>query len=120
MPFEWNDACGHPFTELKPRLTSAPVLILPKSGVLFVVYTDTSSQGLGGVLMQTERVVAYASRQLRMHEVNYPSHDLELTAVVFVLKIWRHYLYGEVFVLFPDHKSLKYLFIQQDLNMRQR
>ena len=114
VPFEWNDACGRVFTKLRTRLTSAPVLILSKNGVLFVVYTDASLQGLGGVLMQTERAMAYASRQLRVHEVNYPTHNLELAAVVFVLKIWRHYLYGEVFELFTDHKSLKYLFTQQD------
>ena len=76
------------------------------------MYTDTSLQGLGGVLMQTERIIAYASRQLRVHEVNYPTHDLEFAAVVFALKVWHHYLYGEVLELFTDHKSLKYLFTQ--------
>ena len=76
----------------------------------FVVYTDASLLGLGGVLMQTQRVVAYASRQLRIHERNYPTHDLELAAVVFALKVWRHYLYGVQFELFTDHKSLRYLF----------
>ncbi|MCI26889.1 CCHC-type integrase, partial [Trifolium medium] len=76
--------------------------------------------GLGSVLMQNGQVVAYASRQLKVHERNYPTHDLELTAVVFVLKIWRHYLYGSRFEVFSDHKSLKYLFDQKELNMRQR
>src|SRR4051812_48683200 len=76
--------------------------------------------GLGAVLMQDKKVVAYASRQLRIHEKNYPTHDLELAAVVFALKIWRHYLYGARFEVFSDHKSLKYLFDQKELNMRQR
>jgi hypothetical protein len=112
VPFVWSDACNRAFALLKDKLTSAPILILSKSGVPFAVYSDASLQGLGGVLMQTERVVAYASRQLRAYEINYPTHDLELAAVVFVLKIWRHYLYGEIFELFTDHKSLKYLFTQ--------
>jgi len=70
--------------------------------------------------MQTERVVVYASRQLRIHERNYPTHDLEVAAVVFALKVWRHYLYGLQFKLFTDHKSLKYLFPQKELNQRQK
>jgi hypothetical protein len=84
------------------------------------VYCDASKMGLGGVLMQNLQVVAYASRQLKVHEKNYPTHDLELAAVVFVLKIWRHYLYDSKFEVFSDHKSLKYLFDQNKLNMRQR
>nr|KYP31283.1 Retrovirus-related Pol polyprotein from transposon 17.6 [Cajanus cajan] len=76
--------------------------------------------GLGGVLMQEGKVVSYASRQLKIHEKNYPTHDLELAAVVFTLKIWRHYLYGSKFEVFSDHKSLRYLFDQKELNMRQR
>src|ERR1044072_309580 len=76
--------------------------------------------GLGGVLMQNGKLVAYASRKLKIHEKNYPTHDLELAAVVFVLKIWRHYLYGSRFEVFSDHKSLKYLFDQKELSMRQR
>ena len=84
-----------------------------------MIYCDASKMGLGGVLMQNDKVVAYASRQLRTHEINYPTHDLELVAVVFVLKIWRHYLYGSRFEVFSDHKSLKYLFDQKELNMRQ-
>ena len=74
--------------------------------------------GLGAVLMQNEKVVAYASRQLKDHERNYPTHDLEMAAVVFALKIWRHYLYGVRCEIFTDHKSLKYIFTQKDLNMR--
>ncbi|RHN51999.1 putative nucleotidyltransferase, Ribonuclease H [Medicago truncatula] len=118
--FVWDTQCESSFNELKRRLTTAPVLILPKPEEPFVVYCDASKLGLGGVLMQDGKVVAYASRQLRVHEKNYPTHDLELAAVVFVLKIWRHYLYGSRFEVFSDHKSLKYLFDQKELNMRQR
>jgi hypothetical protein len=84
------------------------------------VFGDASSKGLGGVLMQENNVIAYASRQLKTHEENYPTHDLELEAIIFVLKIWRHHLYLAQFDLFSDHKSLKYLFDQRDLNMRQK
>jgi len=108
--FVWDVQCENSFNELKQRLTTDPILILPKSGEAFVVYCDASKLGLGGVLMQNNKVVAYASRQLRIHERNYPTHDLELAAVVFVLQIWRHYLYGSRFEVFSDHKSLKYLF----------
>ncbi|KAK2449424.1 hypothetical protein QL285_008622 [Trifolium repens] len=118
--FAWDNLCEKSFQELKRRLTSAPVLILPKPNEPFVVYCDASLMGLGGVLMQNGQVVAYASRQLKVHEKNYPTHDLELAAVVFTLKIWRHYLFGSRFEVFSDHKSLKYLFYQKELNMRQR
>ncbi|KAK9085879.1 hypothetical protein Sjap_026290 [Stephania japonica] len=118
--FQWDDSCEQAFQTLKERLTTAPVLVLPESGKGFEVNTDACLVGLGCVLMQDGRVIAYASRQLKIHEKNYPTHDLELAAVVFALKIWRHYLYGERFVLFTDHKSLKYLFTQRELNMRQR
>ena len=90
-----------------------------RSDQCFVVYTDASLLGLGGVLMQMQRVIAYASRQLRVHEQNYPTHDLELAAVVFALKVWRHYLYGVQFELFTNHKSLRYLYSQKELNQRQ-
>ena len=96
------------------------MLAIPKSGEQFTIYTDASHQGLGCVLMQEKQVIAYGSRQLKPHELNYPTHDLELVAIVFALKIWRHYLYGEKFELFSDHKSLRYLFSQKELNMRQR
>ncbi|XP_050373418.1 uncharacterized protein LOC126791060, partial [Argentina anserina] len=119
-PFVWTDACEEAFSKLKTRLTTAPVLTIPSSGGGYVIYSDASFQGLGCVLMQHGGVVAYGSRQLKIHEKNYPTHDLELAAVVFALKIWRHYLYGEKFQLFSDHKSLKYLFSQKELNMRQR
>ena len=89
----WSEECEKSFQELK-RLTTAPVLTLPSGTEGFVVYSDASGKGLGCVLMQHGKVIAYASRQLKTHEVNYPVHDLELAAVVFALRIWRHYLYG--------------------------
>jgi len=101
-------------------LTSAQILVILDVGKPFKVYYDASHLGLSCVLMQEKKVVAYASRQLKVHESNYPTHDLELVAIVFALKIWRHYLYGAQFRVFSDHKSLKYLFDQKELNMRQR
>nr|KYP37879.1 Retrovirus-related Pol polyprotein from transposon 17.6 [Cajanus cajan] len=118
--FIWTDAYERSFNELKRRLTTSPVLVLPDSGEPFDVYCDASHQGLGCVLMQNRKMMAYSSRQLKNHERNYPTHDLELATVVFALKIWRHYLYGARFSVFSDHKSLKYLFDQKELNMRQR
>ncbi|TYJ98127.1 ty3-gypsy retrotransposon protein [Cucumis melo var. makuwa] len=106
--------------ELKLKLVSARVLTVPDGSGNFVIYSDASKKGLGCVLMQQGKVVAYASRQLKSHEQNYPTHDLELAAVVFALKIWRHYLYGEKIQIFTNHKSLKYFFTQKELNMRQR
>ncbi|WVZ89058.1 LOW QUALITY PROTEIN: hypothetical protein U9M48_035516 [Paspalum notatum var. saurae] len=108
------------FDELKKRLTTAPVLTLPDQQKKFIVYCDASRDGLGCVLMQEGKVIAYASWQLRKHELNYPTHDLELAAVVHALKIWRHYLYGQRCGIYTDHKSLKYIFTQNELNMRQR
>uniref|UniRef100_A0A6N2KN05 Integrase catalytic domain-containing protein n=1 Tax=Salix viminalis TaxID=40686 RepID=A0A6N2KN05_SALVM len=116
----WSEECERSFQELKRRLTTAPMLTLPSGTEGFVVYSDASGKGLGCVLMQHGKVIAYASRQLKTHEVNYPVHDLELAAVVFALKIWRHYLYGSRTQIFTDHKSLKYLMSQKELNMRQR
>ena len=84
------------------------------------MYYDASKDELGCVLMQSKRIVAYGSRQLKNHEWNYPTHDMELTAIVFALMIWCHYLYSEQFKVFSGHKSLKYIFTQRDLNMRQR
>jgi hypothetical protein len=118
--FVWSDKCQASFEELKKRLTSAPILVLPDLSKKFSNYCDASRQGLGCVLMQEGRVVAYASRQLRKHELNYPTHDLELAAVVHALKIWRHYLIGHKSDIYTDHKSLKYIFTQSDLNLRQR
>ncbi|KAL4368152.1 hypothetical protein GQ457_05G014810 [Hibiscus cannabinus] len=94
--------------------------IMPEPGKEFTVYSDASHSSLRCVLMQGDNVIAYASRQLKPHELNYPTHDLELAAIVFALKIWRHYLYGEKYHMFTDHKSLKYLLTQKDLNLRQR
>ncbi|CAA7042311.1 unnamed protein product [Microthlaspi erraticum] len=120
VKFIWSEACAKSFENLKDHLTQTPVLVLPKPGLPYVVYTDASGTGLGCVLMQEEKVIAYASRQLRPNEVNYPTHDLEFAAVVFALKIWRSYLYGERVQIFTDHKSLKYIFTQGELNLRQR
>ncbi|KAG8499252.1 hypothetical protein CXB51_005763 [Gossypium anomalum] len=120
VKFEWTEECQQSFEELKKLLTEAPVLVQPESSKEFVVYSDASLNGLECVLMQEGKVVAYALRQLKPHEKNYPTHDLELTAMVFALKIWRHYLYGEKCRLYTDHKSLKYLMSQKDLNLRQR
>ena len=107
VKFDWSDDCSMSFAELKRQLTQTPVLVLPRPGIPYEVYTDASGTGLGCVLMQEGKVIAYASRQLRPHEVNYPTHDLELAAVVFALKIWRSYLYGEKVKIFTDHESLK-------------
>ncbi|KAK5785276.1 hypothetical protein PVK06_039843 [Gossypium arboreum] len=120
VKFEWTEKCQKSFDQLKTYLTEAPILVQPESGKEFVIYSDTSLLGLGCVLMQEGRVVAYASRQLKPHEKNYSTHDLELAAIVFALKIWRHYLFGEKCHVFSDHKSLKYLMTQRDLNLRQR
>ena len=109
MKFVWDDKCVKGFQELKAKLTTAPILVLPTSGREFVVYSDASRLGLGCVLMQDGKVIVYASRQLKNHEKNYPTHDLELTAIVFALKIWGYYLYGETCRIFIDHKILKYL-----------
>ena len=107
------------FQELKRRLTTASVLILPSGKEGFVVYSGALRKGLGCVLMHLGRVVAYVLRQLKTHEINYPVHDLELVVVVFALRVWRHYLYGSRVQIFTDHKSLKYLMSQNELNMRQ-
>nr|GFA50024.1 putative reverse transcriptase domain-containing protein [Tanacetum cinerariifolium] len=101
------------------KLCSAPILALPEGSEDFIVYCDASIKGLGAMLMQREKVIAYASRQLKIHEENYTTHDLELVAVVFTLKIWRHYLYGTKCMVFTDHKSLQHILDQKELNMRQ-
>ena len=120
VKYEWNEPRERAFKELMRRLTSAPILIVSKRGQGYIVYLDASKDGLECVLMQSRRVVVYGSRQLKNHERNYPTHDMELAVIVFALKIWRHYLYGEHFEVFLNHKSLKYIFTQRDLNMRQR
>jgi ribonuclease HI len=120
VEFKWTPACQKSFETLKEKLTMAQVLILPDVHKPFSVYCDASYTGLGCVLMQEGRVVAYSSRQLKIHEKNYPTHDLELEAVVHALKTWRHYLYGQKCDIYTDHKSLKYIFTQSELNMRHR
>ncbi|GKA62876.1 putative reverse transcriptase domain-containing protein [Tanacetum coccineum] len=102
------------------RFIQAPILALPEGNDDFVIYCDASLQGLGAVLMQKEKVIAYASRQLKPHEENYTTHDLELGAVIFALKILRHYLYGTKCTVFTDHKSLQHILHHKELNMRQR
>ncbi|XP_077228493.1 uncharacterized protein LOC143861449 [Tasmannia lanceolata] len=118
--FVWSEECEKSFLDLKHRLVSAPILTQLVNGVGFIIYSDASKKGLGCVLMQNGKVIAYASRQLRPYEENYSIDDLELAAVIFALKIWRNYLYGESCEIFTDHKSLKYIFTQKELNMRQR
>ncbi|GJR41099.1 reverse transcriptase domain-containing protein [Tanacetum coccineum] len=118
--FNWGEEQEYAFQTLKDKLCNAPVLALPDGSEDFVVYCDASGIGLGCVLMQRGKVIAYASRQLKIHENNYTTHDLELGAVVFALKIWRHYLYGTKSVIYTDHKSLQHIFSQKELNMRHR
>ncbi|KAD4888602.1 hypothetical protein E3N88_20675 [Mikania micrantha] len=118
--FIWGSQQEEAFQLLKHKLCNAPILSLPEGIDNFTVYCDASRQGLGCVLMQNDKVIAYASRQLKVHEKNYTTHDLELGAVVFALKIWRHYLYGTKCIIYTDHKSLQHILDQKMLNMRQR
>ncbi|GJT65015.1 putative reverse transcriptase domain-containing protein [Tanacetum coccineum] len=120
VKFDWGDKQEAAFQLLKQKLCSAPILALPEGSEDFIAYCDASKKGLGAVLMQREKVISYASRQLKIHEKNYTTHDLELGAVVFALKMWRHYLYGTKCTVFTDHKSLQHILDQKDLNMRQR
>nr|GFA97112.1 putative reverse transcriptase domain-containing protein [Tanacetum cinerariifolium] len=120
LKFDWGEKEETTFQTLKQKLCSAPILALPKGSENFVVYCDASHKRLGAVLMQKEKGIAYASRQLKTHEKNYTTHDLELRVVVFALKIWRHYLYGTKCVVFTDHKSFQHILNQKELNMRQR
>ncbi|GKC20349.1 putative reverse transcriptase domain-containing protein [Tanacetum coccineum] len=120
IKFDWSDKAEAAFQLIKQKLCSAPILALPEGNEDFIAYCDASIKGLGAVLMQREKVIAYASRQLKIHEKNYTTHDLELGAVVFALKIWRHYLYGTKCTVFTDHKSLQHILDQKELNMRQR
>ncbi|XP_075101689.1 uncharacterized protein LOC142177123 [Nicotiana tabacum] len=120
VKFQWSDICEKSFEELKKRLTSAPVLTLPKGTEGLVVYCDASGVGLGCVLMLHGKFIAYTSRQLKAHKKNYPTRDLELAAVIFALMIWCHYLYGVYADIFTDQKSLQYIFKQRELNLCQR
>lgn len=113
--FQRSDKCEKSFH----HLTSAPILTLLEGLDEFVVYCDSSRVSLGFVLMQYGKVIVYASRQLKVHELNYPTHDLRLAAVIFALKIWRHYIYEMHVGMFTDHKSLQYVFSQRDMNLRQ-
>ncbi|GKB88263.1 putative reverse transcriptase domain-containing protein [Tanacetum coccineum] len=119
IKFDWGEKEENAFQLIKQKLCSAPILALPEGSEDFVVYYDASHKGLGVVLMQREKVIAYASRQLKIHEKNYTTHDLELGSVVFALKIWRHYLHGTKCTVFTDHKSLQHILDQKELNMRQ-
>nr|GFA80829.1 retrotransposon protein, putative, Ty3-gypsy subclass [Tanacetum cinerariifolium] len=119
-PFVWGNNKEEAFQTLKRKLCSAPILSLPEGSEDFVVYCDASLRGFGAVLMQREKVIAYASRQLRKNEENYTTYDLELEAVIFGLRLWRHYLYGTKCTIFTYHQSLKYILDQKELNMRQR
>ena len=118
--FSWSHKAQESFEKLKNALVNAPILQLPHFTKTFTFLTDASGQAIGGVLSQEGKPIAYESRKLRIHELNYPTHDLELLAVVHALKLWRHYLLGKRFDLHTDHKSLKWIFTQPDLNMRQR
>ncbi|GJW14074.1 putative reverse transcriptase domain-containing protein [Tanacetum coccineum] len=119
-PYVWGDDEEEAFQTLKLKLCSAPILSLPEGSEDFVVFCDASLKGFGAMMMQREKVIAYASRQLRKNEENYTTHDLELGAVVFALRLWRHYLYGTKCTVYTDHKSLQYILDQKELNMRQR
>ncbi|GJY55434.1 putative reverse transcriptase domain-containing protein [Tanacetum coccineum] len=120
VKFDYGEKAESAFQLLKQKLCSASILALPKGSEKFVVYCDASHKGLGVVLMQKEKVIAYASLQLKVHEKDYTIHDLELGAIVFALKMWRHYLYGTKCVMFTDHKSLQHILDQKELNKRQR
>ncbi|GKA59141.1 putative reverse transcriptase domain-containing protein, partial [Tanacetum coccineum] len=117
--YEWGRKEEEAFQTLKNNMCDAPILSLPDEIEDFIVYYDASNQGLGCVLMQS-KVIAYASRRLKIHEKNYTTHDLKLGAVMFALKTWRHYLYGTKSVIYTDHKSLPHIFNQKELTMRQR
>jgi hypothetical protein len=118
--FEWCEQCEISFQTLKNKLVNASILTLSESGNRFTVYTNASRIGLRCVLMQEGKVIAYGTRPLKKHERTYPTHDLELVVVVFALKLWRHYFYDETCHIYTDHKSLKYIFMQKELNLRQR
>jgi hypothetical protein len=117
--YVWSKACDKALQHLKKLLTTSPVLAQPDTTKPFDVYCDASGTGLGGVLMQEDRVISYSLRQLRRHEEHYPTHHLELAAVVMALQTWCHYLLRNVVHIYTDHNNLKYIFTQPDLNMRQ-
>jgi hypothetical protein len=118
--YEWTEECDSAFIKLKRLLTSAPILRVSDMEKDFTVCTDASKKGLGAVLMKDGGVIDYVSKKLKKHEELYATHDLELTAVMLALKLWRHYLVGRNFELKTNHQNLKHLFTQRDLNVRQR
>ncbi|KAI3673055.1 hypothetical protein L6452_39165 [Arctium lappa] len=120
VKFVWAETQEKVFRTLQKKLCEAPILSLPEGSENFVVYSDASKMGLGCVLMQRGKVITYVSRQPKVHENNYPTHDLELAAIVFALKLWQHYFYGTKCTLYTDHKSLKYVFDQKEMNIRKR
>ena len=120
VKFEWSEKCKVSFKKLKAFLTEASVLTQPTYGKEYLIFSDALLNGLGCVLMEKGKVVAYTSRKLKPREKNYPTHDMELAAIVFSLKIWRHYLYEEKCFIYTDQKSLKYFPSQRELNLRQR
>nr|GFA56599.1 putative reverse transcriptase domain-containing protein [Tanacetum cinerariifolium] len=120
IKFEWGAKQEAAFQMLKQKLCSVPILALLEGSEDFVAYCDASIKGLGTVLMQMDKMISYASRQLKIHEKNYMTHDLELGVVVFALKLWRHYLFGTKCMVFTNHKSLQHILNQKDLNIRQR
>jgi hypothetical protein len=116
--YVWGEACDKGFKHQKKLLTTSPVLAQPDTTKPFDVYCDASGTGLGGVLMQEGRVISYFSRKLKHHKEHYPTHDLKLAAIVMALRRCCHYLLGNVVHIYTDHKSLKYIYTQPDLNMR--
>ena len=120
MSLNGTKKCEQSFQKLKNRHITVPVLTLSTTGAGYTVFSNVFRQGLGCVLIQGGRVITYASRQLKKHETNYPTHNLKLVGVVFALKIWRHYIYGETCQVFTGHKSLKYLLTYRELNLNQR
>jgi hypothetical protein len=117
--YVWKEACDEAFKHLKKLMTTSPVLAQPDTTKSFDVYCDASGMGLGGVLMQEGQMISYSSRQLRHHEEHYPTHDLELAAIVMAIRMWHRYLLGNAVHIYTDHKILKYIFTQPNLNMRQ-
>ncbi|GJY83722.1 putative reverse transcriptase domain-containing protein [Tanacetum coccineum] len=117
VKFEWGDKKNPPkrnnFSKYEEKLCSAPILALPEGSEDFIVYCDASIKGLDAVLMQRENVISYASRQLKIHEKNYTTHDMELGAVLFALKIRRNYLYRIKCTVFTDHKCLQHILDQK-------
>jgi len=111
--------CQKSFDQRKHLLTTAPILSIidPKKG--YIVYTDASKEGVGGIPMQEGRVIAYECKKLKEYEQKYSAYDLELTDVIHALKMWRHYLIGKKFLLMTDHHSLTNYFKQPTLNARQ-